>query len=259
MMMPFFKTDDMNTVKNNISSFVNHFAEDDNTWLQKAFGRNIFSDSKFPMPQVSLDMNDDIPGKTDSVNITAVYDAFRFLSDSQASDERLWSALCLGPFWTYVQYRWKVKKNHSINNILQHYFFGFGARRSLTRNAMSRLWWTGRLTYDKMDSNPYHLTQFVAQNSRFIVDILERNTSNNPEILRPFIQAVIDAQVAGIPVSSERIRDLEIYLDELGGIYILDCLPEQKIHDRILKKAENLAEKDKKVAGARNLDKRQSN
>lgn len=64
MMMPFFKTDDMNTVKNNISSFVNHFAEDDNTWLQKAFGRNIFSDSKFPMPQVSLDMNDDIPGKT---------------------------------------------------------------------------------------------------------------------------------------------------------------------------------------------------
>ena len=176
MMMPFFKTDDMNTVKNNISSFVNHFAEDDNTWLQKAFGQNIFSDSKFPMPQVSLDMNDDIPGKTDSVNITAVYDAFRFLSDSQASDERLWSALCLGPFWTYVQYRWKVKKNHSINNILQHYFFGFGARRSLTRNAMSRLWWTGRLTYDKMDSDPYHLTRFVAQNSRFIVDILERNT-----------------------------------------------------------------------------------
>lgn len=85
------------------------------------------------------------------------------------------------------------------------------------------------------------------------------SSANNPEILRPFIQAVIDAQVAGIPVSSERIRDLEIYLDELGGIYILDCLPEQKIHDRILKKAENLAEKDKKVAGARNLDKRQSN
>ena len=88
---------------------------------------------------------------------------------------------------------------------------------------------------------------------------LERNTSNNPEILRPFIQAVIDAQVAGLPVSSERIRDHEIYMDQIGGSYILDCLPEQKIHDRILKKAENLAEKDKKVAVARNLDKRQSN
>lgn len=256
MMMPFLKTDDMNTVKNNVSSFTDHFAEDDNTWLQKELGRNIFSDSKFPMPQVSLDMSNDVPpDKTDPVNVQAVYSAFQFLSDSQASDERLWSALCLGPFWTYVQYRWKVKKNHSKENILQHYFFGFGARRSLTRNAMSRLWWTGRLTYDKTDSDPYHLTRFVTQNARFIVDILERNTSNNPEVLRPFIQAVIDAQNRGIPVSSERIRDLAIYLDELGGIYILDCLPEQKIHDRILKKAEELAKKDEKAADTEDMNK----
>jgi len=249
MMMPFLKTDDMNAVKNNINSLANHFTEDDNTWLETEFGRNIFSDSKFPMPKVSLNMTEDVPDKTDSVNVSTIYDAFRFLSDSQASDERLWSALCLGPFWSYVQYRWKVKKNYSKGNILQHYFFGFGARRSLTRNAMSRLWWTGRLTYDKVDSDPYHLTRFVTQNSRFIVDILERNTSNNPEVLRPFIQAVIDAKADGIPVSSERLRDLEIYLDELGGIYILDCLPEQKIHDRILKKAEHLAEKDKALVG----------
>lgn len=31
MMMPFLKTDDMNTVKNNVNSFADHFAEDDNT------------------------------------------------------------------------------------------------------------------------------------------------------------------------------------------------------------------------------------
>lgn len=254
-MMPFLKTDDMNTVKNNVHLLANHFAEDDNTWLQKEFGRNLFSDSKFLMPQVSLDMSNNLPDKTDPSNVQAVYNAFRFLSDSQASDERLWSALCLGPFWTYVQYRWKVRKNHSIENILQHYFFGFGARRSLTRNAMSRLWWTGRLTYDKTASDPYHLTRFVTQNARFIVDILERNTSNNLEVLRPFIQAVIDAQKRGIPVSSGRMRDLEIYLDELGGIYILDCLPEQKIYDRILTKAEEFAKKDEKDADAGDINK----
>ena len=31
------------------------------------------------------------------------------------------------------------------------------------------------------------------------------------------------------------------YLNLLGGIYILDCLPAKKIHDKILAKAEEIA------------------
>lgn len=68
--------------------------------------------------------------------------------------------------------------------------------------------------------------------------------SNNPSVVRPFIRAVMDAEGEKISISTQRIRDLAIYLDELGGVYILDCLPEKEIHDKILNKAEELQKSD---------------
>ena len=64
--------------------------------------------------------------------------------------------------------------------------------------------------------------------------------SNNPAVVRPFIRAVMDAEKEGIEISTQRMRDLAVYLDELGGVFILDCLPEKQIHDKILKRAEEL-------------------
>lgn len=60
----------------------------------------------------------------------------------------------------------------------------------------------------------------------------------------PFIRAVMDAEKEGIRISTQRIRDLAIYLDELGGVYILDCLPEREIYDKILNKVEELHKTD---------------
>lgn len=68
--------------------------------------------------------------------------------------------------------------------------------------------------------------------------------SNNPSVVRPFIRAVMDAEGEKISISTQRIRELAIYLDELGGVYILDCLPEKEIHDKILNKAEELQKSD---------------
>ena len=44
---------------------------------------------------------------TDAANAQEVYGKLSFISDSQASDERLWAGMCLGPFYEYTQYRWK--------------------------------------------------------------------------------------------------------------------------------------------------------
>lgn len=117
----------------------------------------------------------------------------------------------------------------TIENVKQHFFFGFGPRRSLTRNAISRLWWIGRLTYDENLPDPYELTQFVCENSNYIMHILERNTSNNPRIVRPFIRAMIKARSEGYLVNTRIVATASQYLNYLGGTYILDCLPEEVI------------------------------
>lgn len=238
--IPFIKSDDLQAIKVNLESYKDYFKEDTNEWLYDEIGQHVFEESKLELPDIQLISDSADPSSSDADNVQIIYSKLKFISNAQASDERLWTGLALGPFWKYVQERWNVKDNCVKSNILQHYFFAFGPRRSLTRNAVSRLWWIGRFTYDPTAQDPWELTKFVCRYSRFIIDILERSISNNPAVVRPFIRAVMDAEKEGIHISTQRIRDLAIYLDELGGVYILDCLPEKDIHDKILARAEEL-------------------
>lgn len=238
MKLQFVSYDNIDVIKSNLKEWVENFKLDSSDWLQGELGSTLFSDTKFgDIPDFSLDMSADKPFLTEAENAKRVYGNLRFLSDSQASDERLWAGLCLGPFWNYVKYRWEIDKKCTVANVQQHFLFGFGARRSLTRNALSRLWWIGRLTYDEHRSDCWELTKFVCESSDYIMHILERNTSNNPAIIRPFLSAIIEAKTQGLPMDTNTVGELAKYLNLLGGIYILDCLPEQRIYDKILTKA----------------------
>lgn len=162
MKLQFVSYDNIDIIKSNLENWVDNFKQDSSDWLQEEFGNALFSDTKFAeIPDFSLDMTEDKPFLTEAENVKRIYGNLRFLSDSQASDERLWAGLCLGLFWDYVKYRWNINEKCTVSNVKQHFFFGFGARRSLTRNALSRLWWIGRLTYDDKRSDPWELTKFV--------------------------------------------------------------------------------------------------
>lgn len=238
MKLQFVSYDNIDAIKSNLPVWVNQFKEDSSDWLTTELGNALLSDTKFAeAPDFALDMSEEKPFMTEAENVKRVYGNLRFLSDSQASDERLWAGLCLGPFWKYVKYRWEIDKKCTVSNVQQHFLFGFGARRSLTRNAISRLWWIGRLTYDETRTDPWELTKFVCENADYIMHILERNTSNNPTIIRSFLSAIIDARKNGLQIDTNIVGDLAKYLNLLGGIYILDCLPEKKIYDKIYAKA----------------------
>jgi len=238
MKLQFVSYDNLDAIKSNLPSWSENFKLDSSDWMETELGNALFSDTKFPEIQdFSLDISADKPFMTEAENVKRVYGKLNFLSDSQASDERLWAGLCLGPCWKYVKYRWEIDKKCTVSNIQQHFLFGFGARRSLTRNAIARLWWIGRLTYDEKRDDPWELTKFVCESSDYIMHILERNTSNNPAIIRAFLGAIIEARNSGLQVDTNTVGDLSKYLNLLGGIYILDCLPEEKIHDKIYSKA----------------------
>lgn len=239
MKIQYLEDDSLVTIKSNLPLLVSNFAKPDNTWIEAYFGKSPFMDSKYTVEDFGLDMSQDRPVLTEFENVKRVYNRLKFLSDSQASDERIWAGLCLGEFWNYTQYRWDIIKNCTKSNIEQHFFFGFGARRSLTRNALSRLWWIGRLTYD--EGRDYELTQFVCESSDYIMHILERNTSNNPMIIKAFLSAVIDAKKEGLAINTNTVGDLSKYLNLLGGTYILDCLTYKQIYDKVLHKAREVA------------------
>lgn len=236
MKLQFVSWDNIAAIKSNLSQYAVKFSCPSNDWITEALGCSPFSDTKYNLPEFQLDMSEEKPFLTEAKNAQLIYENLKFLSDSQASDERIWAGLCLGPFWKYVQYRWDIKNKCTNSNIEQHYFFGFGVRRSLTRNAISRLWWIGRLTYDENRADPYELTKFVCENADYIMHILERNTSNNPMIIRSFLSAILKAREEGININTDMVGELAKYLNLLGGTYILDCLPPEKIFNKTLDK-----------------------
>lgn len=245
MNIPFMGWDDINAIKSNLDLYLHNFALPTNDWIEAELGHSPFTETKYPMPEISLDMSlpVDKASLTDARNVQEFYGKLSFITDSQASDERLWAGMCVGPFWSYTQYRWNIVNKCTKNQVEQHFFFGFGARRSLSRNALARLWWIGRLTFDKSRTDPYELTKFVCENADHIMHIIERNTSNNPSIIRPFVNAILDARNSGLPINTDTVGELSKYLNLLGGIYILDCLPYEVIYKKTLDKANELTTK----------------
>jgi hypothetical protein len=242
MKVVFIGEDDLNDLKTNLHNLVNNFKLPNNDWLTDYFSRSPLRETKFEVDDFELDVSQEKPFYTDFENVKRVYSRLRFLTDSQASDERLWAGLSLGAFWKYVQYRWNIIDTCTSDNIKQHFFFGFGPRRSLTRNALARLWWIGRLTSDFARNDPYELTQIVCENSDNIMHIIERNFSNNKDIIIPFLSAIDEAKKEKLPINTDRIGDLSKYLNLLGGTYLLDVLDKETIHNKILKKAREITQ-----------------
>lgn len=240
MKLTFLEDDSLFALKSNLNKLYTKFASPDAEWITEYFGRSPFIETKYSVDDFSLDMSQDKPFLTEFENVQRVYNSLSFLSGSQASDERLWAGLCINHFWKYTQYRWDMVSNCTIDSVKQHFFFGFGARRSLTRNAIARLWWIGRLTHDPSRKDPYELTRFVCENADYIMHILERNTSNSPIITKAFLSALLTAIEEGCLINTDTVGELSKYLNLLGGTYILDCLPESKIHDKILEKARSM-------------------
>lgn len=233
MKIPFIKLDGLSEIKSNLKYYVKNFNKP-TSWLMDNQYNSLLTESKLEIPGLVLTMSALQPSKTDFENSKRVYETLKFLTDSQASDERLWAALCLGPFWEYMQYRWNDKNGWNESSILVRFFFNSNIRRSMVRNGLSRLWWIARLTYDEKRKDPYELTRLVCEQQRFIADVLERNTSNNLLIIRPFLDAILKARELGKNIDTNDMRNLAKYLNLLGGTYVLDCLPYETIRNKIL-------------------------
>lgn len=233
MKIQLISLDNIDLIKTNLASWLDYFKEDSSDSLEEAMGEKLFQDASFPeIDDFSLTVDETKSASNEFENVKQIYGHLKFLSNSQASDERLWAGLCLKPFWGYVKTRWDIDKKCTESSIKQHFFFAYGVRRSLMRNALARLWWIGRLTYDEKQLDPWVFTKFICESPDYIMHILERNTSNSLEIMRPFLNAILDARKAGLKIDTNVVGYLAKYLNFLGGTYILDCLPEETIYKK---------------------------
>ena len=239
-MIKFIAEDSLLEIKNNHSLLYRSVVSTGKQTLEEAFGNDrIIRQTSMPADDFQLDMSAEKPELTDLENVKRVYKNMHALSESKASDERIWAAYTLSIFADYMRYRWYPESETAMMN---RYFFSYSPKRSLFRNGIARLWWIGHLTYDPTrPGDKYELTEYVCRKQDNINLLLDINFGNNREIVRAAIQALIDAEKGGQQVDRETIRQLSEYINTLGGVYLVDAFSYDMMYNKCVERLRKLS------------------
>lgn len=180
-------------------------------------------EEKFPKGSTEIYLPADFildSAKSELENSIALYEAMKDLSETQASDERLWSYLTHVVFWDYMRERWPV--GDSLGRVKDRYFLRTKSIETLTRNGIARLWWYAHLTYDPSRKNPYELTEILLSRADLSVGITERALGSNPNIRIALLEFLKNNPA--IAANEDKTRDLMKGLNLAGGVRNLPFL-----------------------------------
>ena len=165
--------------------------------------------------------------KNDGENAIRVHTWLRSIPPSTAMEERLWAYLAHVPFGAYMRSRWPVMNE---GEVLRRYLFEGASFGALARQGISRLWWAAHVTYDPARPDPYELTRtmFIRQDVQLaLMDRALGKCRTVRTAVLEFLQRNSDWFVERS--FGRRIQLLMRELNLLGGVVILDALPEAQV------------------------------
>lgn len=174
-------------------------------------------------------------------NIKVVYEALKHIPPYIMMEDRFWAALNHTVMWEYIQKRRKKEFNveGAQKNIYNSFFThtNHGVKRGTYVNCVSRLWWAGKLTYQKGVNNPYELTEELCK-SGFASTILILSSSNimsRNETRLSFLKVIGKLRKMGIEVKRQDIVLGIRYLNLVAGSTLIDILSAEELECMILK------------------------
>lgn len=239
MKIYFMKQSALDYIKANIGTlYINYFKYDSPEWIYDLFDYDPFEVFDNVDDFELADLNQK-PGEIDLQNCKILYSRLQHISDSQASDERLWAGLCNKNFYTYLRTRWQYARRHlkkttdDSSAIVARYFYKSTGRSGMFRNTLARCWWAGRLTYSEKYSDHWELLDAIGSEDLIskISDIFYSNTySSNAAITEGFCEGLKFYRDRGIYVSNrDHIRPTAQYLNAIGGGVLLDTFTAEEI------------------------------
>ena len=174
------------------------------------------------------------PSLTDVENALTVYGALSDLTPHQASIERMWVYLCHCDCPQYVAARWlsrRPDKDEDAVREVRNHFFAIGNRALIRDNAVSRLWWLGKIAHDVDPANPREFLTILLHRQDVRSALIERpSVSTNRRVLRG-IYAVMQEHWSngGALFARETFRTWMIALNRRGGVVLLDALPQESL------------------------------
>jgi len=125
--------------------------------------------------------------------------------------------------------RWPVEDwadKPRVNELIKERYFLIPNRsRGLIRNGIARLWWYGYVSYDEKRTDPYELTRVLLKTLDISESLLGRAFSHNRNIAKTILSSMAKLETLGKPFyHRESFRDLMKYINQVGGVTILDAL-----------------------------------
>ena len=185
------------------------------------------------------------PSSTDVENALIVYDALSGLTPHQASIERMWVYLCHCDCPQYVTARWlnrRPDKDEDAVREVRNHFFAVGNRALIRDNAVSRLWWLGKIAHDIDRDSPREFLNILLHRQDVRSALIERpSVSTNRRVLRGIFEVMREHwSDGGALFAREAFRSWMIALNRRGGVVLLDALPEEAL-GRLLRGEARLA------------------
>lgn len=243
MKLYIMKREALEMLKDNLPTvYGKYYTESSNKWIEDIFGENPFIEfkdvSEFKLADLDSDMT---PGEIDLSNCRIIYEKLQFLSESQASDERLWAGLAHTTFYEYLRKRWGYghgKKPQGAEKeasaIMTRFFYKTSGRSGFYRNTLAKCWWVGHNTYDPHNErNHFESLDIIGSNdlnSKITEFFFSFTFSSNPDIMAAIVDALRRFKENGKALLvRDHIRPAMSYLNAVGGSVVIDCLDKEAI------------------------------
>ncbi len=232
MNLIYFTKDAYKLLKKDLDANKDNYYRDD-PWLSEYFAKvgldEFYKTSSIVVSNLQLNCSgDDVESKNndDLLNIKLLYSDYKDkITPLQASDPLLWSALCHITFKEYVLKRWK--KDDGTVRLDQRFFATEGRASLLYYNAISRLWWSGYLTYDetRASTNPWHLTETLFSAQQVQKDLFDQSFNMNRTVIKGLLSALKTMQEENGNKCTTIFRACcDSYINHYGAVSILDTL-----------------------------------
>ena len=191
---------------------------------------------------------------TDLENAIKLYELYKDIDETQASDPRLWVYLAHVDYRKYAISRWglretekDLKKDEALKraiNFITEHWFPSGNDRDLRRNALARLWWAAHLTYapwerdagffeDLEKKDPYYFTRVLLSTQDIYQTLLERSMNRSNRILISILEYLGNNKK--FAESRENIRNLAKELNLILGARQIIMLDRKSLKELIEK------------------------
>lgn len=168
----------------------------------------------------------------DFENAKIVFEIYKNLTPTQATDIRMWTYLAHISCWDYMRKRFPVEKQPNKKRgeyILEHWFIDGVSPRNLVRHGISLLWWGAYLTYDPDRKDPYELTRELFSMLDYTRTLVPGTQGRNKNFSHALLEFVRENGDLFSQYKEGRVRFLMTQANYLGGYKILPDLSKGEI------------------------------